>query len=121
MSLPIPKSKSALMAFFVATVTADELEKPPCGISPVDTTRSPRKPSRPRNDCTFAPILPSRTVRMEAMALPTNEKGLRMLLTTHSEGGGRGCCFCLRDSNSESLKKPNESSKFSAMRVPNPS
>ena len=72
-------------------ITAEELEKPPCGILPVDATRSPRNPSRPRDAWTRVPRLPVRTVRMEARALPTNEKGLRMLLLIHNAAGGRGC------------------------------
>ena len=41
---------------------------------------------------------------MEAIALPISEKGRRMLLLTHNEGGGSGCPCSLRVCNSASLK-----------------
>ena len=87
----MPRSKSALMAFLVATVTAEELENPPCGMLPVETSRRPRNASRPRTAWTLAPRFPLRTVRMEAMAFPTSENGRRMLVLTHRDGGGSGC------------------------------
>ena len=85
-------------------VSADELEKPPCGMPPVATIRNPRKPSRPMHRWTRAPSAPSRSVRNEAMALPTSAKGRRMLLDTHSDAGGSGMARLRRCSSSSSLK-----------------
>ncbi len=72
----------------MATVTALELEKPPCGMPPVQTSRNPLKCWRPKHSCTFTPRWPLRSVRSEAMALLTSEKGRRMLLPTQSAAGG---------------------------------
>ncbi len=83
------------MAFFVATVTAEELEKPPCGILPVETIRNPMKFGLPRYSLTFSPRLPVRRVLNEAMALPTNANGRLMFLDTHRVEGGRGMLFFL--------------------------
>ncbi len=117
----MPISNRALSAFLVATVTAEELEKPPCGMFPVETSLKPLKVFRPRCFWTWAPRFPLRSVRSEAMALPTRAKGRRMLLETHNVGGGSGWPFRRRSSSSSSLKYPNPRSRPSLKCVPNPS
>ncbi len=109
------------MAFLVARVTADELENPPWGMLPVEIRRRPRNRPRPSTSCTRAPRLPLRSVRIEAMALPTRANGRRMLLLTHRVGGGSGTLRSRRRSSSSSLKYPSESSRDSLMCVPNTS
>ena len=67
------------MAFFTATVRADELENPPRGIAPVDAIRRPRNRFMPSRCWTRSPSGPRRNVRIEAMALQISENGRRML------------------------------------------